>query len=196
VSCGGNQEAHGFNQVAVMGSVLAVRSLFQEMAMSTILALLISVVLASVSATQIVAQSPVRAGSEVAATAADAAAVRSLEEQERTAVLNLDFAALERIWSEHFIVNAPMNVIAPNRAVVLDIFRQGLAHYSSFERRIENLRLDGGFAVVMGSETVRPIGKAPLAGQTVERRFTHLWKKEGGAWRLVARHANNIPPSP
>lgn len=110
-------------------------------------------------------------------------------------MLKQDFAALERIWSEHFMVNAPMNQVAPNRAVVLDIFRQGLAHYASFDRRIERLRLAGDLAFVMGSETVQPIGSAPLAGQTVERRFTHVWQKDGGAWRLVARHANNVLPS-
>jgi hypothetical protein len=45
----------------------------------------------------------------------------------------------------------------------------------------------------MGAETVRPIGKAPLAGQTVKRRFTNIWSREGGTWRLIARHANVIP---
>lgn len=74
-------------------------------------------------------------------------------------------------------------------------FPQGLAHYASFERVIGNLRVEDDLAFVMGSERVRPIEKASLAAQTVERRFTHLWRKEGGAWRLVARHANNVPPS-
>lgn len=160
-----------------------------------ILAAALSLVLASAPTSQISAQAPASGGAGAPAQGKDTAVVRSLEEQERTAVLNRDFATLERIWSEHFMVNAPMNVVAPNRAVVLDIFRQGLAHYSSFERRIENLRLDGDLAFVMGSEIVTPIEKAPLAGQTVERRFTHVWQKKGGAWRLVARHANNVLPS-
>jgi ketosteroid isomerase-like protein len=46
----------------------------------------------------------------------------------------------------------------------------------------------------MGAETVRPIGEAPLAGQTVERRLTNIWKKEAGTWRMIARHANVSPP--
>jgi hypothetical protein len=45
----------------------------------------------------------------------------------------------------------------------------------------------------MGGETIQPIGNAPQAGQTVQRRFTHVWKNEEGVWRLVARHANIIP---
>jgi ketosteroid isomerase-like protein len=122
--------------------------------------------------------------------------IRSLEEQERLAVLNQDAQALQRLWSERFMVNSPINQIAPNRSVVLDLLRQGLIHYSAFERRIEQIRFDGDVAIVMGGETVRPIGNAPLAGQTVQRRFTHMWKHEQGAWRLIARHANNVTPSP
>ena len=166
--------------------------------MSKVHALLLSLAIIAATAQQSVAQTPARGAREAAATAAvarDEASIRSLEEQERTGVLKQDLAALERIWSPSYMVNAPMNVIAPNRAVVLDIFRQGLAHYASFDRRIEEIRFDGDLAIVMGAETVQPIGKAPLAGQTVQRRFTHIWKKEGGNWRLIARHANNVLPS-
>ena len=122
--------------------------------------------------------------------------IRSLEERERAAVLARDLAALEGIWSEHFIVNAPVNRVSPNRALVLDLFRQGLAHYTSFERTVEETRVFGNIAITMGSETVRPTGKAPGAGKTIERRFTHIWQQEDSRWRLLARHANNIAPTP
>jgi ketosteroid isomerase-like protein len=121
------------------------------------------------------------------------ATVRALDDQERLAALNQDFAALERLWSEHFIVNAPSNQILPNRSAVLDYFRKGMTTRSSFERSIEQVRVDGDIAIVMGAETLKPTGKAPLAGQTVHRRFTNVWKKEGDTWRLWARHANVIP---
>ncbi len=128
--------------------------------------------------------------------ATDEATIRALEEQERIAVREQDFAALERIWSPRFMVNTPRNQVAPDRAVVLDIFRQGLAHYSAFDRRIESILFDGDLAIVMGAETVKPIGNAPHAGETVERRFTNIWKQENGSWRLLARHANVIAPEP
>ncbi|MGK2963021.1 MAG: nuclear transport factor 2 family protein [Gemmatimonadaceae bacterium] len=124
------------------------------------------------------------------------AAIRSLEDQERLAVLSRDAQALQGLWSERFMVNAPINQVAPNRGIVLQLLQQGLIHYSSFERRIEQIRFDGDFAIVMGGETVQPAGNAPLAGQTVQRRFTHMWKHEQGEWRLIARHANNVNPSP
>ena len=125
---------------------------------------------------------------------ADEQAIRSLQEQERMGVLNQDFQVLEQIWSEHFIVNSPRNQVAPNRSVVLDIFRQGLAHYTSFDRSIEHIRIDGDIAIVMGAETVQPTGNAPLAGERVHRRYTNFWKRDGETWRLIARHANNIIP--
>ncbi|MBA4158000.1 MAG: nuclear transport factor 2 family protein [Gemmatimonadetes bacterium] len=128
--------------------------------------------------------------------AAGEATIRALEEQATTAVLERDTVTLRRLWSDQFMVNAPNNRVAPNRSVVLDLMRQGVIHYSSFERSIEQIRVHGDIAIVMGAETVRPIGNAPLAGQTVQRRFTHLWKKEGGTWRVMARHANIAPPSP
>lgn len=126
------------------------------------------------------------------AAGADEMTIRSLEEQVRVGVLNRDPQALQLVWSEHFMVNAPANRVSPNRGVVLDRMRQGLIHYSSYETRIEQLRIDGDIAIVMGAETVQPIGKAPLAGQTVQRRFTHVWKRQGGRWLLIARHANVV----
>lgn len=123
------------------------------------------------------------------APSADSAAIHALEEQERLAVLNQDLDTLERIWSERFMVNSPFNQVAPDRGVVLDIFRQGMAHYASFDRRIERILLDGDLAIVMGAETVRPIGNAPRAdewggcsgcgsGDQVreEPSLSHAWK--------------------
>ena len=122
------------------------------------------------------------------------AAIRSLEEQTRSAVLNRDTLALTSVWSENFVVNAPANRVVPSRRAVFDLIRQGVIHYSSFEATIEHIHMDGDLAIVMGAESVRPIGRAPLAGQTVKRRFTHVWRKGNGGWRLIARHANIIPP--
>jgi ketosteroid isomerase-like protein len=121
------------------------------------------------------------------------ATVRALDDQERRAALSQDYAALERLWSERFIVNAPSNQILPNRSAVMDWFRKGMTARTSYERTIEHVRVDGDIVIVMGAETVTPIGGAPHAGQTVRRRFTNIWKKEGDTWRLWARHANVIP---
>ena len=123
----------------------------------------------------------------------DGEVVRQLDDQMRIAVLNGDWSALERLLSEQFTVNAPANRLVSGRSAVLELIRQ--APRESFDRTIEYLRVDGDFGIIMGAETVRPLGDAPLAGQTVRRRFTNIWRKEAGTWRMVARHASVIAPN-
>jgi ketosteroid isomerase-like protein len=122
------------------------------------------------------------------------ATVRALDNQERLAALKLDYPALERLWSKDFIVNSPNNEILPDRAAALAWFRKGMTTRSSYERSIEQVRVDGDIVIIMGAETLTPIGNAPYAGQRVRRRFTNIWRKEGDTWRLWARHANWILP--
>jgi hypothetical protein len=122
------------------------------------------------------------------------ASIRSLENQERVAVLAGDTTTLERLWSGTMIVNNPQSSISADRGVVLGLVRKGLIRYSSFKRTIEVIRFDGDIAIVMGSEEVVPVGDAPHAGQTVHRRFTNIWKMKGTTWVMIGRHANVIPP--
>jgi ketosteroid isomerase-like protein len=125
--------------------------------------------------------------------------VRSLDDQERIAALSRDVPALERLWSDEFTVNAPNNRVVVGKQAVLDVFvHAGVIDFSTFERDIEFLRVDGDFAVIMGEETVVPVADAPAAGlragQEVKRRFTNIWRREGDTWRLYWRHANVIAP--
>jgi len=135
---------------------------------------------------------PNRPTAAASAPGADEAAVRARDDEERRAVLARDFDALERIWAAEFTVNAPNDKVVVGAAAVLGMFRQGVVHYSSFERTIEHARISGDHAIVMGREVVKPTGKAPLAGKTVERRFTNVWMRDNGTWRLAARHANVV----
>jgi ketosteroid isomerase-like protein len=125
--------------------------------------------------------------------------VRSLDDQERVAALNRDVPALERLWSDQFVVNAPNNQVVAGRQQNLDTFvRGGVINFSSFERTIEFIRVDGDLGVLMGLETVVPRTDVPsaglVAGQLIRRRFTNIWKKEGDTWRLSWRHANVMTP--
>jgi hypothetical protein len=129
----------------------------------------------------------------------DEAQVRLLDDQERVAALERDLKGLERLWSTELTVNAPNNRVVAGRDNVLDMFvRSGIINFSKFEREIEFARPDRHFVILMGMETIVPISDAPSAGlragQPIRRRFTNIWKNEGGTWRLFARHANVIPP--
>jgi hypothetical protein len=124
--------------------------------------------------------------------------VRSLDEQERVAALKRDVPALERLWSEAFTVNAPNNQVVVGRRSVLDTFvHSGVMDFSSFERQVEFVAVERDVVILMGLETLVPNSDAPgaglLAGETVLRRFTNIWRNEAGTWRLFARHANVIP---
>jgi ketosteroid isomerase-like protein len=127
----------------------------------------------------------------------DEALVRTLDDQERIAALNRDGSALEKLWSDEFILNAPNNQVVVGKRAVLDMFvRAGIINFSTFERQIELVRADGAFVIIMGLEIVQPVSDAPsaglVAGRAIKRRFTNVWKNEAGTWRLFARHANVI----
>lgn len=119
--------------------------------------------------------------------------IRSLEARVRRAVLDRDLATLTSLWSPDLTVNAPNNQIVTGRDAVLAGVQQGIIRYSSFESTIDGVLIDDDMAVVMGSETVKPIGNAPFAGKTVYRRFTNILKKDAtGSWRVWARHAHVV----
>jgi hypothetical protein len=122
----------------------------------------------------------------------DEAIVRSLDDQERIAALKKDTNALERLWSDQFVGNQPNNKVVADKRALMD----ALVPRSSYDRQIEFIRVDGDFAFIMGLETIVAATDAPgvglVAGQPTLRRFTNVWKREGGIWRLYARHANVI----
>ena len=101
-----------------------------------------------------------RTTSAPGSTSTDEETVRSLEDQERKAVLGRNYAPLEHLWCEQLTVNSPANNVVIGRHDVLARVQKS-AVYSSFERKIEFIRIDGNFAIIMGAETVQPIGDAP-----------------------------------
>ena len=121
--------------------------------------------------------------------------IRKLDAAEAEALLHKDVAALEKLWAEDFTVNNPRNTISRGRKEVIALIRNGLIDYSSFVREVETMVFHGDTVISMGLETIKSQGKAPFAGQTVRRRFTHFWMKQDGKWLLTARHANVICPS-
>ena len=118
--------------------------------------------------------------------------IRKLDMAEADAVLRSDLPALEKLWAEDFTVNNPGNEISKGRKEVVRLVRAGSIKYSSFVREAESVLLQGNTVIVMGLETVKPIGNAPRAGQTLRRRYTNIWMKRNGRWLLTARHANVI----
>lgn len=113
--------------------------------------------------------------------------IRRLDLAHADAILRGDLAAVDKIWTEDFIVNNPFNEIDKANRI-----RTGAVTYSSFVRVPEAIVIHGDTVIVMGREEVVPKGASPDAGKTINRRYTNIWMKRQGKWRLVARHASVI----
>jgi len=118
--------------------------------------------------------------------------VRQLEVTEHQAMLKRDTVALKNIWAPDFMVNTPVNKISLSSQELFDLIGAGVFNYTSFTRDIEKVMVKDNMVITMGSETVVPIGKNAKVGKTIKRRYTNIWVKENGIWKLTARHANEI----
>ncbi|HEY0679993.1 MAG TPA: nuclear transport factor 2 family protein [Chitinophagaceae bacterium] len=120
--------------------------------------------------------------------------IKDLEQLVVKGILDADTNLLKQLWDPAFMVNNPRNNIAKDRNAVLDIQKQGLINYSSFERVIEGILVEGNVVITMGNETFVSRTDIPgaKAGQQVKRRFTNIWMKKKGKWLQVGRHASII----
>jgi ketosteroid isomerase-like protein len=120
--------------------------------------------------------------------------IRSLEQTVVKGILAADTNLLKEVWAPELLVNTPRNTIAANRGAVFQNQRAGLINYSSFQRVVEQVMVQGDVVITMGSETFVSRNDLPetKAGQEVRRRFTNIWRKKNGKWQQVARHASII----
>jgi hypothetical protein len=115
--------------------------------------------------------------------------VKSLDAKEAAAVLQGDYATIDKLWASDLVINNPFNqAVQASKGPV----RTGGLTYSSFVREVELMRVHGDTVFVMGRETVVPKGTSPGSGTTIHRRYTNVWMKRDGQWRLTARHANVV----
>jgi hypothetical protein len=121
----------------------------------------------------------------------DEALIRKLEEKEREAILKSDTSALSELMSMKIIVQNPESVIVGFQQI-MERIRKGKINYASFERRIDSVSFVNGMAVVMGLEILMPQAVSQNAGKTVNRRFTNIWTRENGTWKLTVRQATII----
>jgi ketosteroid isomerase-like protein len=120
--------------------------------------------------------------------------LRALDQQAAKAILKRDEKLIARFFTEDSITNNPRNGQTFGSKGVIEAARMGVIDYHSFERNEESVQVYGNTAILMGSETVVWRGKDGQPGETVRRRYTNVWMKQGREWRIVARHANIICP--
>lgn len=117
--------------------------------------------------------------------------IRNLEQNEVQAVLDKDTTTLKKLWDKDYVVNNPDNKIVLAKPNPID--RPVLQNQRTiFTRVVEKIIIHADVAISMGKETVVSMDDASKSEKTIERRYTNIWMKKDGSWKLIARHANKI----
>jgi uncharacterized protein DUF4440 len=117
---------------------------------------------------------------------------RELDRAEAAAMLAGDHDRLDQLWDDGFIVNTTSNAIV-TKPDALRLVQAGQI-YSSLDRTTEIVHAIGETAIVMGHEVVVAASGTPAGGETLTRRYTHVWVQHEDQWRLAARHASLVDP--
>ena len=131
--------------------------------------------------------------SDVAAAARDdriAQALASVDRIDRAAVSD-DHAMFAGLLADDLAVNNPQNGISV-RGATGQRNATGQISYARYDRVIEYAGLRGDMVLLMGEETVLPKPVGGASAHEMHRRFTDLWKKANGGWKLTARQATII----
>jgi hypothetical protein len=119
------------------------------------------------------------------------ATIRELEQAESRALVENDTLTLSKLWDKEYVVNSPNNTVTRAGKSVTD--RPVLKRTrSSLNRQVESILIQGNVVLSMGNEIVTPTGDQANTGKTLKRRYTNVWMKKEGNWKLIARHANTI----
>jgi len=137
----------------------------------------------------LLALSPIGVGQEQSAMGSDKISVeeviRKLDSERIQAQIQADATALDRIYAADFIGVGPSGTVRTKPQVISD-FTSGSLKFQSITTDDVQVRVYGDTAVETGLSTM--IGQDK--GKTVPRetRFTRVWIKQQGQWRLVANH--------
>lgn len=120
--------------------------------------------------------------------------IEELEQMEKLQVqgiLEKDSTAIRKILANDLIVNAPSNnVVDLNMA--MEALKLGYIDYTSYEQKIDEIKIIENIGIVMGLETVMPTGLTGNTGTIETRRFTDIWMYKNKEWKMIARQATNI----
>ncbi len=111
--------------------------------------------------------------------------IRQLDNERIQAQIGADAVALDRIYADDFIGVGPSGTVR-NKAQVISDFTSGDLKFQSISTDEVQVRVYGNTAVETGLSTMSGQDR----GKAVPRdtRFTRVWVKQQGRWRLVANH--------
>ena len=112
-------------------------------------------------------------------------AIKQLDGERIQAQVGADAAALDRIYADDFIGVGPSGTVRTKKQVILD-FTSGTLKFQSITTDEVQVRVYENAAVETGLSTM--IGKDKGTAVPRNTRFTRVWVKQQGRWRLVANH--------
>ena len=112
-------------------------------------------------------------------------AIRQLDNERIQAQIHADATALDRIYAADFIGVGPSGRVRTKPQVISD-FTSGDLKFQSITtdevqvRVYENTAVETGLSTMVGQDKGRAVPR--------DTRFTRVWVKQQGSWRLVANH--------
>ena len=132
---------------------------------------------------------PVVPGQEQSATRDESGSVeqtiRQVDNERIQAQIHADAAALDRIYADDFIGVGPSGTVRTKPQVISD-FTSGTLKFQSITtdevqvRVYENTAVETGLSTMVGQDKGKAVPR--------DTRFTRVWVKQQGRWRLVANH--------
>jgi uncharacterized protein (TIGR02246 family) len=119
--------------------------------------------------------------------------IRKLDQERIQAQIHADAMALDRIYADDFIGIGPSGTVRTKPQV--------LADFTSHDLKFQSITTDGVRIRVYGN-TVVETGRSTMIGQDKgkvvprDNRFTRVWVRRQGQWRLVANHYSTLIAQP
>ena len=149
------------------------------------------VYLASMAAKSLTALIVALATAPLVAQDAVQAELQKLEKTWNDAHLSGDTAALDALWADDLVVTVPKMPMFDKKQS-LAIWKTGRMRFNRYETSDLAFKVFGDSAVVTGAL----VRDRRFAGQDIHEdwRFTKVYVKQDGKWRVVAWHACEAPP--
>ena len=115
--------------------------------------------------------------------------IKKVDRDRIQAQVNADAVALDRIYADDFIGIGPSGTLRTKKEVLSD-FASGSLKFQSITTDDVRIRVYDNAAVETGLSTMKGQDAEKVVPE--ENRFTRVWIKQGGRWRLVANHYSNL----
>ena len=115
--------------------------------------------------------------------------IRQVDHERIQAQIGADAVALKRIYADDFIGIGPSGTVRTKAQVIAD-FASGDLKFQSITTDDVQVRVYGSTAVETGRSTM--IGQDKGKAVPRDNRFTRVWIKQRGRWRLVSNHYSSL----